>query len=104
MTAYPRSPKGSVLGKSVKARWRGSGVKEIMQCRFTWVALVVVAAWCGASADLLAQATSVKPPGKIKDVKPVYPARSLARGDEGVVVVESKVEASGSVADARVLW
>jgi len=50
-----------------------------------------------------AQLSAVKAPRKIKDVKPVYPEQSLSAGDEGVVTVELKVDASGSVRDARVL-
>jgi TonB family protein len=51
-----------------------------------------------------AQVSGVKGPRKVKDVKPVYPPRSLAAGDEGAVLVELSVAASGSVADARVIW
>jgi len=51
-----------------------------------------------------AQSSAVKAPRKIKDVKPVYPEQSLLAGDEGVVLVELKVDTSGSVTDTRVLW
>jgi len=49
------------------------------------------------------QLSAVKGPRKIKDVKPAYPKESLSAGDEGVVLVELKVDASGLVTDARVL-
>ena len=51
-----------------------------------------------------AQLAAVKAPRKVKDVKPVYPEQSLSAGDEGVVLVELKLDAFGSVTDARVLW
>jgi TonB family protein len=69
-----------------------------------WLGLVVAAASWGALLNLSAQHSEVKPPRKIRDVKPEYPAQSLSRGDEGAVIIELKVDASGSVADARVLW
>ena len=43
-------------------------------------------------------------PRTVKDVKPVYPTESLKVGDEGVVVVELSVAASGQVSNARILW
>ena len=51
----------------------------------------------GASAQ-------TRPPRKVFDVKPEYPAESLRLGDEGVVLLELKVLATGSVDTARVLW
>jgi periplasmic protein TonB len=75
-----------------------------MQGCLRWVALVVAAASWGARAPLSAQQSGVKPPRKIRDVKPEYPAQSLSRGDEGAVIIELKVDSSGAVADARVLW
>jgi TonB family protein len=58
----------------------------------------------GLTIQLTAQVAPVKSPRKVKDVRLVYPAESLSAGDEGVVVVELKVGASGSVTDARVIW
>ena len=43
-------------------------------------------------------------PQKSKDVRPVYPRESLRAGDEGVVFLELSVTASGTVAQARILW
>jgi TonB family protein len=75
-----------------------------MRSRLMWGALVAVAMFAGRPVELRAvQRADVKTPRKIKDVKPVYPEQSLAAGDEGVVIVELKVDPSGSVADARVL-
>jgi TonB family protein len=61
---------------------------------------------CSAvEAPALPQASSrVKPPRKISDVKPIYPPASLARGDEGAVIIEFTVNSSGHVKDARVVW
>lgn len=67
---------------------------------FVAVGAVVAASGYVQAAQL---APTVKAPRKIKAVKPVYPERSLSRGDEGLVVVELKVDASGSVTDARAL-
>jgi TonB family protein len=67
--------------------------------------LIVAAAGIGMPWKLqAAQSATVSAPRKIKDVKPVYPEQSLAAGDEGAVIVEMEVDASGAVAAARVLW
>src|SRR5688572_6397047 len=76
-----------------------------MRTRVTWLLLAATAVMIDGASDLqAAQSATVKTPRKIKDVKPVYPETSLSAGDEGVVVVELRVDASGSVADARVIW
>ena len=76
-----------------------------MRARLAWATVVAAAVMLHGSVDLpAAQPTGAKAPRKIKDVKPVYPEQSLSAGDEGVVVVELKLGASGSVTDARVLW
>jgi TonB family protein len=49
-------------------------------------------------------AGQVAAPRKIKDVRPVYPSESLQAGDEGVVLLELHVTASGTVGQARILW
>jgi TonB family protein len=46
----------------------------------------------------------VKAPRKITDAKPVYPRESLEIGDEGAVVLELSVAASGVVEGARIVW
>jgi TonB family protein len=45
----------------------------------------------------------IAPPMKIRDVRPVYPPEALAAGIEGVVILETKIGADGSVEEARVL-
>ena len=62
-------------------------------------AVVIAQRWHVQAAQL----ANVKAPRKIKDVKPLYPEQSLTAGDEGVVIIELKVDASGTVTDARVL-
>jgi TonB family protein len=56
---------------------------------------------CVLSAIVRGQVTA---PRKIKDVRPVYPSESLQAGDEGVVLLELSVTASGTVGQARILW
>ena len=46
----------------------------------------------------------MKPPRRIKDVKPVYAPESLAKGDEGAIVVEASISASGTVDTIQILW
>ena len=50
------------------------------------------------------QLGNVEPPRKVKDVKPVYPPKSLEAGDEGMVIIEFQVDESGSVTGTRVLF
>jgi protein TonB len=45
----------------------------------------------------------IKPPTKIKDVKPFYPPVALAARVQGVVIVEAIIDATGDVVEARVL-
>ena len=66
-------------------------------------ALVTLAVLLAPHWHLQAQSSGVTGPRKLKDAKPVYPERVLSRGDEGYVIVELKVDASGRVAEARVL-
>ncbi len=56
---------------------------------------------CVLSAIVVGQVTA---PRRIKDVRPVYPGESLQAGDEGVVLLELNVTASGTVGQARILW
>jgi len=74
-----------------------------MRSRLIYGVLVVAALLANRPVESDA-AQGVSSPRKVKDVQPVYPAQSLSSGDEGVVIVELKVDASGSVTDARVLW
>jgi outer membrane biosynthesis protein TonB len=76
-----------------------------MRTLLTWMALVAAASVLDRPWDVqAAQSATTKTPRKIKDIKPVYPEKSLSAGDEGVVIVELKVDPSGSVTDARVMW
>jgi TonB family protein len=46
---------------------------------------------------------TIKAPKKTRDVRPVYPADALAAGVQGIVVLETLIDADGKVVDARVL-
>ena len=45
----------------------------------------------------------IKPPVKIKDVQPLYPAIAKNAKVSGVVVIEATIGADGKVADTKVL-
>lgn len=46
---------------------------------------------------------NIRPPTKVKDVKPVYPPIAQASGVQGVVILEAMIDASGRIAGTRVL-
>jgi TonB family protein len=46
---------------------------------------------------------AIKPPVKIRDVRPAYPPDALAAGIKGVVILEARIDADGNVENARVL-
>ncbi len=46
---------------------------------------------------------NVKPPTKIRDVKPIYPADAEAANVQGVVILEATIDPDGNVRSARVL-
>jgi len=46
---------------------------------------------------------NIRPPTKIKDVRPVYPPDAKEAGIQGVVIIEVRVDEQGRVADAVVL-
>jgi TonB family protein len=46
---------------------------------------------------------NVKPPTKIKDVRPIYPQDALAAKMQGVVILEVTIDPQGLVSNARVL-
>src|SRR5687768_6484447 len=56
------------------------------------------------SAFSSGQVSSAPTPRKIKHAQPVYPRESLQAGDEGVVLLELSITASGMVGQARILW
>ena len=45
---------------------------------------------------------NVKPPVKVRDVKPIYPADAMA-DVQGVVILEATIDSTGNVRNARVL-
>ena len=46
---------------------------------------------------------NVRPPTKVKDVKPIYPDDAQQAHVQGVVILETRIAADGIVSDARVL-
>jgi TonB family protein len=46
---------------------------------------------------------NIKPPVKVRDVKPVYPPEAQANGVRGVVILETLIGEDGAVVDARIL-
>ncbi len=46
---------------------------------------------------------NIKPPTKIRDVRPIYPADAQAAGVTGVVIIEATIDPAGRVSDAKVL-
>lgn len=45
----------------------------------------------------------LKPPMKVHDVKPIYPAEAQAARIQGVVIIEAMLNSAGTVVGARVL-
>jgi len=56
-----------------------------------------------AKAEAVRVGGKMKPPAKIKDVQPVYPAAARTARVAGVVIVEATIGADGKVIDAKVL-
>ena len=46
---------------------------------------------------------NIKPPTKVKDVKPTYPAIAQSARVQGVVIIEATIGPNGKVQDAKVL-
>jgi len=46
---------------------------------------------------------NIRPPTKIKDVKPIYPSIAQSARVQGVVIIEATIGLDGKVNDARVL-
>jgi TonB family protein len=46
---------------------------------------------------------SIKPPVKVRHVAPEYPADAQAAGIQGVVIIEARIEADGTVSRTRIL-
>ena len=47
--------------------------------------------------------SGIRPPQKIKDVKPVYPAIAQSARVQGVVIIEATIGPNGAVQEAKVL-
>lgn len=60
-----------------------------------------ILSFCVCAANAFGQ---VPTPRKVTDVKSVYPRESLQMGDEGSVLIQLSITASGTVGDARILW
>src|SRR5262245_19329075 len=45
----------------------------------------------------------IRPPAKIKDVKPIYPVFALKAGVQGIVIIEATIGPNGRVQDAKAL-
>jgi len=56
-----------------------------------------------APAEPVHVGSGIRPPTKIKDVRPAYPAIAVAGRVEGVVIIEATIGPTGRVQDARVL-
>jgi protein TonB len=46
---------------------------------------------------------TIKPPTKVRNVAPEYPADAQAAGIQGVVIIEARIEADGTVSKTRIL-
>ena len=46
---------------------------------------------------------AIRPPTKVKDVRPVYPAIAQSARVQGVVIIEATIGPTGTVQDAKVL-
>ena len=46
---------------------------------------------------------TIKPPTKVRHVSPEYPADAQAAGVQGVVIIEARIEADGTVSKTRIL-
>jgi len=56
-----------------------------------------------APPEVVHVGSGVKPPAKIKDVRPIYPAIALASRVQGLVIIEATIGPAGHVENAKVL-
>jgi protein TonB len=56
-----------------------------------------------AKAEAVRVGGKIRPPTKVKDVKPVYPDAARSGRVQGMVIVEATIGANGKVIDAKVL-
>jgi protein TonB len=54
-------------------------------------------------SKVLRVGNGIKPPIKIADVKPIYPASAMAQHIQGVVILDVRIAGDGSVADATIV-
>jgi protein TonB len=45
----------------------------------------------------------IRPPAKVRDVKPIYPPIAQSARVQGVVIIEAVIDTEGRVVDARIL-
>jgi protein TonB len=45
----------------------------------------------------------IKPPVKVRDVRPVYPQEAQDARVTGIVIIEARIDAEGNVTDAKVI-
>jgi TonB family protein len=57
----------------------------------------------GASTDGTPIGGNLRPPAKLLDVRPLYPASAVASGIEGVVTLQSRIGTDGSVEEVNVV-
>ncbi len=55
------------------------------------------------SDNPLRAGSGIRPPTKVKDVRPVYPEIAREARVQGTVIVEARIEPDGTVSDARIL-
>jgi outer membrane biosynthesis protein TonB len=69
--------------------------KRVLRVAIATAGMAMLSLWLTAAPRV---------PRRINDVKPIYPPESLKRGDEGAMLFELSVDASGAVQDALMLW
>ena len=97
--------------KELAAAAKAAGDKASADATAARAEAEAAAAKAKAEAEALEQAKAsamrvggkVKPPTKIKDVTPVYPAAAKSAGVAGVVIIEATIGANGKVIDTKVL-
>lgn len=117
----PVSDSPAVLAMARRSQLEGrvmaileSGVNRrgVSQAGILAAMLVMVLVWPLAAARPAIQeqeqqpvrvGSGIKPPMKIKDVRPAYPPAAMAEGRQGIAIVEAVIGADGTVTDAKVI-
>lgn len=117
----PVSDSPAVLAMARRSQLEGrvmaileSGVNRrgVSQAGILAAMLVMVLVWPLAAARPATQGqeqepvrvgSGIKPPMKIKDVRPAYPPAAMAEGRQGIAIVEAVIGADGTVTDAKVI-